>query len=281
MFIHIVVASVFIMIASLVGVFSTWKFVGVFVERHLKYLVSFSAGVFAVIAYTLLIEAIELSSVPWEGGLWVLGGVLLILVFFKVVPGFHHHHDEECHGEHCDPARLNPRRVLMSDSLHNIGDGILLTASFALSATFGVLTAVSVFIHELVQELSEFFVLKEAGYSVKKALKLNFLVSGTILIGSIGSFFLLETFHSLEGPLIGIAAGSFIVVVLFDLIPHSVRHSRAQNTHLKHITWFLIGLILMVGVNGLVSEGHTHDDDDDYHDEENHESEVEHYDDLR
>ncbi len=90
------------------------------------------------------------------------------------------------------------------------------------------------FVHELVQEVSEFFVLKQAGYSTKKALLTNFAVSSTILIGSIGGTFLLDTFSELELPLMGIAAGAFLVVVFQDLIPHSVRKAKAKASHLKH-----------------------------------------------
>ena len=148
---------------------------------------------------------------------------------------------------------LDARRIMASDALHNLGDGILLAASFTVSSSLGVLTVLSVFVHELVQEMSEFFVLKQAGYSTKKALILNFAFSGTILLGALGSFFLLESFEVVEAPLLGFASGAFLVVVFHDLIPHSVRISRQKNLYLSHLVWFLAGALLMFVINIFVA----------------------------
>jgi zinc transporter ZupT len=159
--------------------------------------------------------------------------------------------EEEDHAH----SKIDARKILISDGIHNVADGILLGASFAVSSYLGMITALSILIHEIVQEVSEFFVLKEAGYSTKKALITNFLISATILIGSIGSFFLLENFEMLEAPILGIAAGSFLVVVFHDLIPHSVRISAHHKQFTKHFIWFAIGLIIMLSLNSLV--GHS------------------------
>jgi zinc transporter ZupT len=59
----------------------------------------------------------------------------------------------------------------------------------------------------------------------------------------------LESFEALEVPLLGFAAGSFLIVVLHDLIPHSVRTSKTQTNYTKHAFWFLLGIILMIAVN--------------------------------
>ena len=59
----------------------------------------------------------------------------------------------------------------------------------------------------------------------------------------------------------GIAAGSFIVVVLFDLIPHSVRHSKRSQTYNLHVLWFVLGMLLMFGINLATHEAHVHEED--------------------
>ena len=241
--------SVLIMLASLVGVFSIWRRVGQVIERNLNLLVSFSAGVFIVIAYQLGREALEHSNTFGSGLQWVIIGVLAVWLLFKFLPSFHHHHAGEL--ETHPHSRLDARRIMASDALHNLGDGILLASSFATSSSLGVLTALSIFIHELVQEISEFFVLRQAGYPTKKALVLNFAVSGTTILGALGSFFLLENFETLEVSLLGLASGAFLVVVLHDLIPHSVRASKQKNLYSKHLLWFLAGVTLMFIINTL------------------------------
>ena len=249
--IEILLYSALIMLASLVGVFSVWHRAGQAIERNLNLLVSFSAGVFIVIAYQLGLEAVEHSDTLGSGLAWLAIGVLTVWFLFKFLPSLHHHHDEatETHPH----SRLDARRIMASDAIHNLGDGILLAASFAISSSLGMLTALSIFVHELVQEISEFFVLRQAGYSTKSALILNAAISTTILFGALGGFFLLESFATLEVPLLGLASGAFTVVVFHDLIPHSVRSSRREDLYWRHLLWFLIGVVLMFVVSALTA----------------------------
>ncbi|HYF13274.1 MAG TPA: ZIP family metal transporter [Candidatus Paceibacterota bacterium] len=238
---EIVGLSILVMLASLAGVFSVWKTMGRSIEKNIHYLVSFSAGVFLVIVFHLATEAVDHAGS--SGILAILVGAIFISLVFKLLPSFHMHGEHEGHDHETD--HIDPRRILVSDGIHNIGDGILLAAAFTVSPTVAVAAAVSIFFHEIVQEISEFFVLRDGGYSVKKALTLNFLVSSTILIGSVGGFIALELFETLEAPLLGFAAGAFLMVVLGDLIPHSVRHSLRTAHYAKHIVLFLIGAVLM------------------------------------
>ncbi|TSC69684.1 MAG: putative divalent heavy-metal cations transporter [Parcubacteria group bacterium Gr01-1014_56] len=238
---EIILFSLLIMLVSLVGVVSLWKRAGRVVERNLHFLVSLSAGVFLVIVYHLATETIEHAGL-FIGLSAMLAGALCISVLFKLLPALHRHAD---HADDEAEHSIDPRRVLLSDALHNVGDGILLAASFVAGPVVGASAAMSIAIHELLQEVSEFFILREAGYSTRKALLYNFAVSGTILVGSIGGFLALDFFEILEGPLLGFAAGAFLVVVLGDLIPHSVRHSLRTSHYVRHIALFLLGVTLM------------------------------------
>ena len=241
----IILSSIIIMLASLVGVVSVWKNLGKIIERNLHFLVSFSAGVFLVIVVHLGLEIMEHADKPSSALLWIIAGFLGLWLTFEFLPSFHHHHDKQMDVHKHD--RLDARKIIASDALHNIGDGILLATTFATSTLLGVTATISIFIHEIIQEVSEFFVMKEAGYSTKKALSLNFIVSGSILIGSIGGYFLLDKFEMLELPLLGITIGSFLAVVVQDLIPHSVRSASKSHT-MRHVLWFALGLILMLAV---------------------------------
>lgn len=262
MLIYILLSSLVVMLASLVGVTLLWKGAGEFVEKNLKFLVSLSAGVFIVIAFQMVSETFEHSQSVGQGVMWVVVGALGAYILFKFLPSFHHHHD--AHEEGHPHSRLDVRRIIVGDGIHNIADGILIASSFAVSPALGVITTASVFFHEIVQETSEFFLMKQAGYSTRKALAVNFIVSSTLLIGSIGSFLLLEQFETLEVPLLGISAGVFLLVVLFDLIPHSVRHSKGRVHHVIHLTCFVIGIGLMAGVLALTPHGHESTEEHDH-----------------
>ena len=248
--------SIIVMLASLVGVLALWSRAGAFIERNLGFLVSFSAGVILIIDYHLTREAIEHAPSPGVAIVWIGIGAVALWLLFTFLPAFHHHHSND---EDDDPRHhLDPRRLSVSDALHNIGDGILLATAFGASSMLGIATAVSVFVHELVQETSEFFIYLRSGYPVKKALIVNFIVAATILVGALGGYFLLETFEALEVPILGLAAGSFFMVVLHDLIPHSVRSSETPAHYLRHAAWFLAGLLVMLMLSTLLGHEEPH-----------------------
>src|SRR3989344_5536881 len=245
--IEILAASLLVMFASLAGVFSLWQRAEKIIERNLDFLISFSAGVFVVIVYRLSVETIEHAGQAVLGFTWILIGALFIWTVFKLLPALH------MHTEPGNETHVDPRRILVSDSIHNIGDGILLAATFSVSVALGIATTASILIHEVLQEISEFFILRKGGYNPQKALSLNFLTSSSILVGSVGGFFFLELFEYLESPLLGFAAGALLVVVLTDLIPHSIGGSYERLHYVKHILLFLIGVSLMLAVSVFIT----------------------------
>jgi zinc and cadmium transporter len=250
----IIISSLVIMCASLIGVIFTFGAFKKYIDAHMGFLVSLSAGVFLVIVAQLILEAFEHSDSPVGPAIGILSGIVGVLLLFKLLPAFHHHHDE--HHEHETHDHIDARKIVLSDAIHNIGDGVLLAASFAVSIPIGIAATASIFIHELIQEISEFFVLRQSGMSTQKALAINFLASSTILIGALGGFFLLDSFEALEIPLLAISAGAFLVVVVQDLIPESIRHSRTKKQYIKHILFFLIGALLMFAVSSFATHGH-------------------------
>jgi zinc and cadmium transporter len=244
------------MLASLVGIFTISTKVHIFVEKNLSLLTSFAIGVFGVVAFLLFQE----SSGHGELGItviWVLIGALISIGLSNLIPEFHHHHTEDTEHPH---SRRSATRILVSDGLHNIADGILITASFLAGGSVGIGIALSVLIHELVQEATEFFVLKQSGYSTKQALIRNFLVSTTILIGAVGSFYFLDFFEQYESTLLGLAAGGFLSVLLQDLIPSTVRSIKSSKKVFMYIWAILLGAAVMIAVGMLGAHEHGHDE---------------------
>lgn len=270
---EVIIASIVIMVASLGGVAFISKTASSWLHKHLSLLVSFSAGVFLVVSIALVFEAFETLPVPFALG-YFLFGFAIIGSIFSFLPDSHHHHDDNC-----DHGRIDPRRILTSDGLHNIGDGILIAASFAANPILGITSTISIFIHEFIQELSEFFVLRESGYSVRKALSLNFAVSSTILLGAIGASISLAQVSYLEAPLLAFSGGAFLYTVIKDLIPHSIKNSKEKETPINHLLWFFMGITVFLTLQMGFGQGHSHGGD---HQEEHHEeleSEHGHHDD--
>ncbi len=266
MLLEIFTASFIVMLAAFGGALSFWKIIGKTIERNLGLLISFTAGLFLFVSYELGREAIIHSPTISSGLLWIFAGAIGIWLIFKILP-HSHKHDNVKKGE----KTIDIRKILTGNGIHNIGDGVLLTVAFSVDIYLGIVTTVSVFIHELVQETSIFFVLRRAGYNIKKAILINLAVSGTILIGSIGSFFLLSFFSALEAVFLGISAGVFFIVVLQDLIPHSFHELSCRKCFFLHLLAFAMGILLMFSFSLLAP--HSHNGDHDHHHDEHKHSE--------
>lgn len=227
-------AAFAVMSVSLIGVIFTAGTLGNWMQRYLTYLATFSGGVFLLIAYSLAEEAVH------EGG-WIVGvgsvvlGAALMEAIHYFFPLDHHHHE---HVEEHTHSRIDGRRLLLSDALHNIGDGILLVGAFSADIWIGIAATVGVILHEMVQEISEYFVLRESGLTSGEALTRNFLVSSTIFIGFIFAALMSGPFVAI---LSGLAAGGFLSVVLHDLLPHAIASVRTHGHGYAHLASALVG----------------------------------------
>ena len=174
---EVLAASLLVMLVALSGKLTVWRQAGPFIERNLHFFVSFAAGVLLVTIYNLTSEIVEHAGSLMAGVPWILGGAAALLIAFRYLPHFHHHHD--VHAEDHAHSRIDARRILVGDGIHNVGDGIVIVAAFAASPFLGIVSTASILVHEMLQEISEFFVLRQAGLSVRTALTYNFLVSST------------------------------------------------------------------------------------------------------
>lgn len=253
----IIGAGFLVMLASLSGILFTHKITARFLEERLSYLVSFSAGVFLVTSGALALEVFELADTVLMAATLIGVGYLLAWALEYLMPETHQHHDADC--DHAHTSKLSARKLMIGDAVHNVADGILLVPAFLVSPALGAAVTVSILIHETLQEVSEFFVLKQAGYSTKRALTVNFLVSSTIFIG-IGLSYIAVVNHDFEVLLLALAAGFFLHVVLHDLLPKPHHHANSIG-FVKHVAVLLVGLSVMAMIALLMQGEHTHGED--------------------
>lgn len=270
-----ILASFSIMLASLAGIFFIWHTSGLWLERNLRYLTSFALGVFVVTIILLIGESWELKANLPELILAVVLGAVFLHLAIRLIPKAHHHHGKEI--SDCEinkHSHIDARRMLLGDAIHNVGDGILLVPAFLIDVRIGLATAVAVFLHELVQEIAEFFVLREAGFSTAGALGRNFLVSATILIG-VGIGFYISDYEHLIAPLLAFSAGGFWYVVIRDLLPDIISQAGENKKEIaKHVSTVVVGVGLMFLVSILTGHSHVFEDDDHGHEEESGHQEV-------
>lgn len=242
------------MLASISGILFTSRHVSLFLERNLKVLISFSTGVFIIITYSLFSESVELGMSLFSIIGSAVVGIAFLEIISHIVPHAHHHHDAISDHEH---SRIDARRVLFGDAAHNIGDGIILVPAYIAGLWIGLGTTVAILFHEMVQEIAEYFILREAGYSAKEALVKNFFVSASILIGVCIALFFANT-DGLEAYLLSFAAGGFVYIILRDLLP-SIYHSMIKNRQIwRFVFAAAIGMTVMYTVTHLTP--HEHDE---------------------
>ncbi len=232
---------------SAVGLITTFPKIRTVVEKHLGLLSSFSAGVFLMIGIMLIEEIFEEGIDLTLIASIVFGALASFALSF--VPEYHHHHYEKD-----TPHRHSKRsaaRILFSDGLHNMGDGILLAIAFTASIPLGIATSVGIVVHETLQEISKFFLLRQSGYSIRSAVKWSLVVSSTVLVGVVLGIFV----ASISNILLGFAAGSLLTVVFHDLIPSSVQTSKKENRRYQHLAIFVAGSVLMFLLYSLI---HSH-----------------------
>ncbi|MCK4824543.1 ZIP family metal transporter, partial [bacterium] len=144
-------------------------------HRFIPYLISYATGTLLGAAFIGMIPA-GLEQAPMRPILFtVLVGIVFFFILEKLVLWRHCHEiDCEVHG-HAAPL------LLIGDAFHNFVDGVVIAAAFLTSIPLGVATAVAVIAHEVPQEVGDFAILLESGYSRSKALVLNTLSASATL----------------------------------------------------------------------------------------------------
>lgn len=170
----------------------------------------------------------------------VLAAILLGVVLFYVLEKFALW--RHCHEQPCDVHTRAGTMILIGDSLHNFVDGVAIAAAFVESVPLGIATSVAVIAHEVPQEVGDFAILLESGYSRSRALLYNTLSSLAALLGAVMTYFLMPVVQTSVPYLLSVSAASFIYIALADLVP-----GRRSSGGLRSLAWELPLIALGVG----------------------------------
>jgi zinc and cadmium transporter len=140
--------------------------------------------------------------------------------------------------------------VLVGDSIHNFCDGLIIAAAFLADLQLGVLTALAIVAHEIPQEVGDFIVLLNAGFTRAKALLFNALSGLAAVAGGVLGYFLVGPWQALFPYLLVVAASSFIYIAVADLLPQLQRPLPLRAT-VAQIAWIAIGLAVVVLIGGV------------------------------
>ena len=218
--------------------------------RIVPHLVSLSTGVLLGTALLdVLPEAFESKASPQSLFVTLLAGLIFFFLLEKAELYRHGHHHEGDHHHHhhgFDVAQAGRGgwTVLMGDSIHNFCDGIIIAAAFLADTRLGIVTALAIIAHEIPQEVGDYIVLLNAGFSRARALAYNAASGMAAVVGGVIGYFVVGPWESLFPYLLVVAASSFIYVAVADLIPQ-LQHRLTLRQTLAQLAWLATGLALV------------------------------------
>uniref|UniRef100_A0A6M2E1X6 Putative zinc transporter n=1 Tax=Xenopsylla cheopis TaxID=163159 RepID=A0A6M2E1X6_XENCH len=191
-------------------------------------------------------------------GMWVLAGIIAFLSVEKLVrllKGGHTHSHSASTEKVKDKKNKTPPKDteikiagylnLAADFTHNFTDGLAIGASYLAGNSFGVLTTITILLHEVPHEIGDFAILIQSGCSRKKAMLLQLITAVGALAGT--------SLALIGGGSAGAAtwvlpftAGGFIYIATVSVIPELLEGSTKLSQSLKEISALLCGVYMMV-----------------------------------
>jgi zinc and cadmium transporter len=254
-------------------------------SRFTQHLLSLAAGALLATAFTrLLPEAFELSQEAGVSAQALFFALLVGLVFFFLLdkaelwhhghehghdhaaghePHSHDHAHSDDHGSHAHHAHgahevhhhhhhghnhhSGGWAVLLGDSVHAFGDGILIAAAFVADPRLGIAAALAVMAHEVPHHVGDLVVLRQTLSNPRAALFKLTLAGGVTAIGGLVGYLLVGALHEYLPFFLVVAASSFIYVALADLIPQLQKRLSPKETAAQ-VAWLFAGIALVAAL---------------------------------
>ena len=223
--------------------------------------ISFAIGALLAVAFWGLIphafEEVNPDQFQTLSGT-ILAGILGFFVLEKLLIWRHCHSGScEAHGDdehtHHHGHKSAGTLIIIGDGIHNFVDGILIAAAFLTDVKLGIVTSLAVAAHEIPQEVGDFAILLQSGYSKSKALFYNVLASCTTVIGGVLAYYSLEDLHGSLPFFLALASSSFIYIAVADLIP-SLHKKTDIKTSLHQILLILAGVLVISSLHGVAHD---------------------------
>lgn len=227
-------------------------------SRIVERMVSLSVGILlATSLLHALPEAFESTANPHTLFAVLLAGLLGFFLLEKFAILRHsHHHEHDGHGHHHGhdkhEAGASGWMILVGDSLHNFSDGILIAAAFLADPHLGIMTGLAIIAHEIPQEIGDFIVLLNAGFSRARAFAYNIISGLTAVLGGLLGYLMLGSSQEWIPYVLVFASSGFIYIAVSDLMPQMQRRATLRET-IPQIVLITLGVAIV-----LFLTGHTH-----------------------
>jgi zinc and cadmium transporter len=203
-------------------------------ERIQLPLVAFAAGsLIGGALFHMIPSAVNEMNNSLALYVWLAAGFLLFLALEQFLD-WHHSHSHS-------PNQRKPLTylILFADGLHHFADGLFVAASFMTDFQLGVVAWIAAAAHELPQELGDFAILIQGGWSKSRALTYNFLSALSFVAGGLVVYAMSAQMEFTF--LIPFAAGNFLYIGAADLIPE-IKIGHELHNNILHFLSFASGL---------------------------------------
>jgi zinc and cadmium transporter len=223
-------------LAGIVSITAAAVFSFTLLTKVVERMVSLSVGIMLSTSLLhALPEAFESHVDPRGLFATLLGGLLAFFVLEKVALLRHSHHHEgdghhHHHGHDAQQAGKAGWMILIGDGMHNFTDGILIAAAFLANPQLGIVTGVAIIAHEIPQEIGDFIVLLNAGFSRARAYVFNLLCSMLAVGGGLLGYYTLDKASGLIPYVLVFASSGFIYIAVSDLMPQMQRRATVRDT---------------------------------------------------
>ena len=256
--------------------------------RYTQHLLSLAAGALMGTAFIhLLPEAFESQAGAKALFATLLGGLIFFFLLDKAE--LYHHGHEHSHGDKASSVRVEPVEthvhqhgqahdhtthahahapaaadshnhasggwaVLLGDSVHCFGDGILIAAAFMADLRLGLAATLAVLVHEIPHHMGDLVVLRDAKQSARQAVVKLSCAGAVTVVGGVVGYVLVAQLQDMLPYLLVVASSSFIYVALADLIPQLQKRLSLRETAAQ-VAWLAAGIALITLASGLA---HSH-----------------------
>ncbi|HEY1043258.1 MAG TPA: ZIP family metal transporter [Telluria sp.] len=238
-------------IAGVASITAAAVFSFTLLSKMVERMVSLSVGLMlATSLLHALPEAFESNADPRTLFATLLGGLLGFFILEKLAVLRHSHHHEgdghhHAHGHDANEAGKSGWLILIGDAMHNFTDGILIAAAFIADPHLGIVTGVAIIAHEIPQEIGDFIVLLNAGFSRLRAYVFNLICSLMAVVGGLVGYFTLDSAAGLVPYVLVFASSGFIYIAVSDLMPQMQRRATVKES-VPQVFLIALGVLAVV-----------------------------------
>ncbi|RWS28701.1 protein catecholamines up-like protein [Leptotrombidium deliense] len=134
---------------------------------------------------------------------------------------------------------------LAADFTHNLTDGLAIGASFLAGRSIGIVTAITILLHEVPHEIGDYAILIQSGCSRRKAMSLQLVTAVGAITGTVISLAAEGITSAASTWILPFTAGGFIYIATVSVIPELLEGTSLKQS-ISEIIAMVVGVLLMV-----------------------------------